>query len=41
MTEALVKLIKRDYAQVSPKSDAASVLRQLDSWFEQCIRTRR
>ena len=34
MAEAFVKLIKRDYARVSPKPDAASVLRQLDSWFE-------
>jgi putative transposase len=34
MAEAFVKLIKRDYARVSPTPDAASVLRQLDSWFE-------
>jgi hypothetical protein len=34
MAEALVKLIKRDYASVSPKPDAPSVLRQLNSWFE-------
>lgn len=34
MAEAFVKLIKRDYARVSAKPDAASVLRQLDSWFE-------
>ena len=34
MAEALVKTIKRDYARVSAKPNAASVLRQLDSWFE-------
>jgi putative transposase len=34
MAEAFVKLIKRDYARVSATPDAASVLRQLDSWFE-------
>jgi putative transposase len=34
MAEAFVKTIKRDYARVSSKPDAASVLRQLDSWFE-------
>ncbi len=34
MAEAFVKLIKRDYARVSAKPDAASVLRQLDAWFE-------
>ena len=34
MAEAFVKTFKRDYAHVSAKSDAASVLRQLDSWFE-------
>lgn len=34
MAEALVKTIKRDYARVSAKPDAASVLRQLDTWFE-------
>ena len=33
MAEAFVKTIKRDYARVSAKPDAASVLRQLDSWF--------
>jgi putative transposase len=33
MAEAFVKLIKRDYARVSMKPDAASVLRQLDAWF--------
>ena len=34
MAEAFVKTIKRDYARVSAKPDAASVLRQLDAWFE-------
>jgi putative transposase len=34
MAEAFVKTFKRDYAQVSAKPDAASVLRLLDSWFE-------
>jgi hypothetical protein len=30
MAEAFVKTLKRDYARVSPRPDAASVLRQLD-----------
>ena len=34
MAEAFVKTFKRDYARVSARPDAASVLRQLDSWFE-------
>ena len=34
MAEAFVKTIKRDYARVSARPDAASVLQQLDSWFE-------
>jgi transposase InsO family protein len=34
MAEAFVKTFKRDYARVSAKPDAASVLRQLDAWFE-------
>lgn len=34
MAEAFVKTIKRDYARVSLRPDAASVLRQLDGWFE-------
>jgi putative transposase len=34
MAEAFVKTVKRDYARVSAKPDAASVLRQLDSWFD-------
>src|SRR5947209_1656947 len=34
MAEAFVKTFKRDYARVSAKPDAASVLRQLNSWFE-------
>jgi putative transposase len=33
MAEAFVKTFKRDYARVSAKPDAASVLHQLDSWF--------
>src|SRR5262249_26691966 len=34
MAEAFVKTLKRDYARVNPRRDAASVLRQLDGWFE-------
>jgi Integrase core domain len=34
MAEAFVKTPKRDYARVSHRPDAASVLGQLDSWFE-------
>ena len=34
MAEAFVKTFKRDYARVSPRPDAASVLRRLDGWFE-------
>ena len=34
MAEAFVKTFKRDYARVSPRPDAATVLRQLDGWFE-------
>jgi putative transposase len=34
MAEALVKTIKRDYARVNHRPDAASVLRQLDYWFD-------
>jgi putative transposase len=34
MAEAFVKTIKRDYARVAIRPDAASVLRQLDFWFE-------
>ena len=34
MAEAFVKTFKRDYARVSPRPDAASVLHQLDGWFE-------
>ena len=34
MAEAFVKTFKRDYARVSATPDAASVLRQLGSWFE-------
>jgi len=34
MAEAFVKTIKRDYARGAIRPDAASVLRQLDFWFE-------
>ena len=34
MAEAFVKTFKRDYAKVSPRPNAATVLRQLDGWFE-------
>ena len=34
MAEAFVKTLKRDYARVNPRPDAATVLRQLDGWFE-------
>ena len=34
MAEAFVKTIKRDYARVAIRTDAASVLHQLDAWFE-------
>lgn len=34
MAEAFVKTFKRDYAQVSPRPDAARVLNQLDAWFK-------
>jgi putative transposase len=34
IAEPFVKTVKRDYARVSAKPDAASVLCQLDSWFE-------
>jgi putative transposase len=34
MAEAFVKTIKRDYARVAMRPDAASVLHQLDAWFE-------
>jgi len=34
MAEAFVKTLKRDYARVSARPDAASVLRQLDAWFD-------
>lgn len=34
MAEAFVKTFKRDYARVHPRPDAATVLRQLDGWFE-------
>ena len=34
MAEAFVKTFKRDYARVHPRTDAATVLAQLHSWFE-------
>jgi putative transposase len=34
MAEAFVKTFKRDYARVHPRTDAATVLGQLHSWFE-------
>jgi putative transposase len=34
MAEAFVKTFKRDYANVSPKPDAATVMAQLGAWFE-------
>ncbi len=34
MAEAFVKTIKRDYARVRPCPDAATVIDQLNSWFE-------
>jgi putative transposase len=34
MAEAFVKTFKRDYARISRCPNAASVLRQLDGWFE-------
>ena len=34
MAEAFVKTFKRDYAQVYLRPDAATVIDQLDHWFE-------
>ena len=34
MAEVFVKTFKRDYAQVRQRPDAATVMQQLDSWFE-------
>jgi putative transposase len=34
MAEAFVKTFKRDYAQVHSRTDAATVLAQLDNWFD-------
>lgn len=34
MAEAFVRTFKRDYAGVSPRPDAVTVLRQLPAWFE-------
>ena len=32
--ESFVKTLKRDYARVSPRPDAITVLQQLPAWFE-------
>jgi putative transposase len=34
MAESLVKTIKRDYASLAVRTDAATVMQQLGSWFE-------
>jgi putative transposase len=34
MAEAFFKTFKRDYARVNPRPNAATVLRQLESWFD-------
>ena len=34
MAESFVKTFKRDYVRCNPRPDAATVLLQLDSWFE-------
>lgn len=34
MAEAFVRTIKRDYARVSPRPDALTVIAQLPAWFE-------
>jgi hypothetical protein len=34
LAEAFVKTIERDYARAAIRTDAASVLHQLDAWFE-------
>ena len=34
MAEAFVKTFKRDYAQIRPRPDAATVIAQLNNWFE-------
>jgi putative transposase len=34
MAESLVKTIKRDYASLAARTDAATVMQQLGSWFE-------
>src|SRR5262245_45577407 len=33
MAEAFVRTIKRDYVRVSPRPDAATVMRQLPTWI--------
>ena len=37
MAEAFVKTFKRDYAHSAARPGAASVLRQLDGWFESSL----
>jgi putative transposase len=34
IAEAFVKTFKRDYARLNPRPDAAAVMAELDSWFE-------
>lgn len=34
LAEAFIRTFKRDYVRVNPLPDAATVLRQLDGWFE-------
>jgi putative transposase len=36
MAEAFVRTIKRDYADVSPATDARTFITQLPGWFEHC-----
>ena len=34
VSEAFVKTLKRDYARIHPRPDAAAVLQQLPAWIE-------
>lgn len=34
VSEAFVKTLKRDYARIHPRPDAATVLQQLPTWIE-------
>lgn len=36
MSEALVKTLKRDYVQVKPLPDAATILGLIGTWIEDC-----